>query len=118
MALYCYFKSSSNFAEAPIDFSLLNPNSKLSESRELAVINDANKAVVSVVLSTGRQSGSLSMEERKTRGTFERISPQEQAMVVKYACQHSNNAAVRHFSKEFGITVKPSCFNMETEIFG
>ena len=48
------------------------------------------------------------MEERKTTGTYQRISLAKQAMVAKYACQHGNNAAARHFSKEFGVPVKPS----------
>ena len=62
------------------------------------VIKAANEAVSH---STGKGKTSV-------RGTYEKISPDKQAMVAKYACQHGNRAAAQHFSNKLNITLKES----------
>ena len=87
-----YFMSGSS-----IKPSLPSPTGLLSASLKIDVIKVANEAVC-------HSSG---MGKISVRDTYEKISPDKQAMAAKYACQHGNNTAW-HFPKELNVTFKES----------
>ena len=81
MALHRYFKSSDNL--------LPSPTGHLSSSVNPATIKAANEAV--------RESALI--PTLKSRGTYAKYIPVQQAMIGEYASMHGNLAAVSHFSK-------------------
>ena len=78
--------------------SLPQPDGPLSSSLPPVAIKEANKSVEAV----------YSTQRKRKRGTYEKLTPEQQLAVAKYAALHGNQAAVRHFSKEFEIDVKES----------
>ena len=61
----------------------------------IGAIKDANEAVRAV-------------KQPKTRGVYSKISPENQAAVAKYAIEHGNKAAVRHFGRKLDVDLKAS----------
>ena len=90
MALYRYLK--------PADDNLPSPMGHLSFSMSPATIKAANEAVRESALTP----------TFKSRGTYAKYTPVQQAMIGEYASMHGNLAAVRHFTKKLGTEVKES----------
>ena len=88
MALYKYFK--------PAD-GLPDPSGPLSAAVSPAAIREANEAVKGV---TGGSA--------KAWGKCAKLTPEQQAAIGEYASLHGNQAAIRHFSEQFGVDVKAS----------
>ena len=88
MALYKYFKPAS---------SLPDPRGQLSAVMSPEVIKQANEAVEKVATS-GRKG--------KQRGSYCKLTPDQQAVIGKYAAMHGNQAAIRHFSKDLEVELK------------
>jgi len=44
-----------------------------------------------------------STQKKRKRGTYEKLTPEQQLAIAKYAALQGNQAAVRHFSKELEI---------------
>lgn len=94
MALHRYFKrcsSTSNDCNEPLP----DPTGPLSDVLSIGAIKDANEAVRAV-------------KQPKTRGVYSKISPENQAAVAKYAIEHGNKAAVRHFGRKLDVDLKAS----------
>ena len=87
MALYRYLQT--------VD-SLPSPRGPLSIRMSPASIQEANKAV--------RDAPKRS----KSRGKYSKYKPEQQAQVAKYAVEFGIQAAVRRFSKDFGVDLKGS----------
>lgn len=87
MSLYRYFAKSSK---------LPDPNGELSASVSPTAIKEANKAVRSVTCE----------KKSKRRGSYSKISPEQQAAIGKYASLNGNKVVVRHFNKQLGVELK------------
>ena len=90
MALHRYFK--------PSDDLLPSPTGHLSSSVNPDTIKAANEAVRESALT-------LTL---KSRGTYAKYTPAQQAMIGEYASMHGNLAVVRDFTKKLGVEVKES----------
>ena len=90
MALYRYLK--------PADYNLPSPTGHLSSSMSPATIKAANEAV---------RESTLTLTF-KSRGTYPKYTPTQQAMIGEYASMHGNLVAVRHFTKKLVVEVKES----------
>ena len=77
--------------------SLPDPSGPLSAAVSPAAIREANEAVKGV---TGGSA--------KARGKYAKLTPEQQAAIGEYASLRGNQAAIRHFSKQFGVDVKAS----------
>lgn len=64
-----------------------------------AVVRSCNDAVKEVT---------ATVKPSKPRGTYTKMSPEQQAEIAQYAAEHGNDAAVRHFSKLLDVEVKNS----------
>ena len=85
MALHRYFK--------PSDDLLPSSTGHLSSSVNPVTIKAANEAV---------REGALTPTS-KSRGTYVKYTPVQQAMIGVYASMHGNLAAVCHFTKKKGV---------------
>ena len=88
MALYLYLK--------PADDNLPSPTGHLSSSVSPVTIKAANEAARESALTP----------TSKSRGTYAKYTPVQQAMIGEYASIHGNLAAVRYFTKKLGVEVK------------
>ena len=88
MALYRYFQPSG---------VLPNPSGPLSAYVSPAAIKDANEAV-----------RNASQGSSKPRGKYAKFTPEQKASIGEYASLHGNQAAIRHFSKQLGVEMKPT----------
>ena len=44
----------------------------------------------------------------KSRGSYSKFSPEQQAEIAHYATLHGNKAAVHHYSRTLGTSIKES----------
>ena len=92
MSLHCYFKISNK---------LPNPNGQLSKEIPADAIKAANN---SVELATKDRSTS----GKQSRGKYTAFTGVQQAQMAKYAIENGNKAAIKHYSKEFRVSIKES----------
>ena len=78
-------------------FSLPSPKDPLLSGLKENTIAAANKAVAEAMETSS-----------KSRGSYSKFSPEQQAEIAQYATLHGNKAAVRHFSKSLGTPIKES----------
>ena len=90
MALHRYFKISSK---------LPDPNGPLSETIPSEAIKEANKIV---------EQSTQNASTKRSRGTYLKFTPIQQAQAAKYAVENGNKAAIRRYSKEFCAEIKES----------
>ena len=90
MSSYSYFAKASKQPELP------DPNGALSATVSPATITEANKAVKSVMCE----------RKRKLRGSCTKFSPEQQAVIGKYASLNGNQAAILYFSKQLEVELK------------
>ena len=91
MSLHRYFKISSK---------LPDPNGPLSETIPSETIKEANKSMEQSI-----QNGSTL---KRSRGTYLKFTPVQQAQAAKYAVENGNQAAICRYSKEFCTEIKES----------
>ena len=87
MALYKYFKPCKKDA---CDIRLPDPSGSLSNKLDSGLIEEANKEVSQLVMSTGGK-----------RSPYLKITPQQKATIAKYTAEHGIVNAVRCFKKDF-----------------
>ena len=86
MALFRYFKKEKgNFPD---------PHGSLAQSVLSTSIAAANSEVHAVI-------DTMSTHNSKKRGSFEKYTPEQKAMIWKRAAEHGVAASVRHYMKEF-----------------
>ena len=90
MSLHRYFKISSKQPD---------PNGPLSEIIPSQAIKEANE-----IVKQSTQNGST----KRSRGTYLKFTPTQQAQAAKYAVENGNQAAIRRYSKEFCTEIKES----------
>ena len=76
MSIYRYLR--------PVN-SLPHPNGPLTSSLPPVAIKEANKSLEAV----------YSTQEKRKRGTYDKLTPEQQLAIVKYAALHGTQAAVR-----------------------
>ena len=96
MSLHGYFKISSK---------LPDPNGPLSKEVPSEAIKEANKSVERATKNIGTSECGGG---KRGRGAYMKFTPVQQAQVAKYAVENGNQAAIRHYSKEFCAEVKKS----------
>ena len=87
MALYKYFKPCKKDA---CDIRLPDPSGSLSNKLDSGLIEEANKEVSQLVMSTGGK-----------RSPYLKITPQQKATIAKYAAEHGIVNAIHRFKKDF-----------------
>jgi len=65
--------------------SLPQPDGPLPSSHPPVAIKEANKSVEAI----------YSTQKKRKRGTYEKLTPEQQLAIAKYAALHGNQAAVR-----------------------
>ena len=63
----------------------LNENDTLTEHEIPVAIKEANKSVEAI----------YSTQKKRKRGTYDKLTPEQQLAIAKYAALHGNQAAVR-----------------------
>ena len=61
------------------------------------IIKEANEAV---------EKAATSGKKGKWRGSYGKLTPDQQAVIGKYAAMHDNQATIRHFSKDLEVELK------------
>ena len=87
----------SNSDSDPLESLLPDPNAE-STPENVKSIQAANSAVLSAIKSAGRRK----------RGEYSNYDSPQRAKIAKYACEHENASAVRHFAKILGKPINES----------
>ena len=73
--------------------ALLSPEGPLSHDMPSSSIEAANKSVIAIVES---EEGAI----KQKRGSYEKYSPKEKAIITNYEVLHGTSAAIRHFKSK------------------
>ena len=98
MALLEYFRKN-----APRGQKLPDPCGPLGQEVGKNLTEEANKEGA-LVLESSNRNGST----KPRRDPYLKLTPEQKAIVAKYAAEHGVVRAIRRFSKEFGSTLKES----------
>ena len=98
MALFKYFKVDKRVKEDNSDVVLPSSSGSLAEtipSSRIDTVNSTVKPVVEAIMDKGKA----------TRGTCEKFSADEKALVIKRAAEYGVLSTVRHFAKIWPVTI-------------
>ena len=87
--MYHYFKLSTGNSPLP------SPNGPLSREVPAIVISEANKEITKVLKDSEDKDGV------KRRGTYQKYTQKDKAIIGNYAVMHRMSAALRYFKNKF-----------------
>ena len=71
-------------------------------------IDSANRKVSALLASTGSSSTKDEGSWQRSRGSYMKFTPEQNAQVARYALESENKRAIMKYSKQWGVDLKES----------